>query len=118
LVVDDEPAVRALVTLVLQRDGFATLEAEDGEQGLTLVGQLGPRVHLLVSDVQMPKVNGYTLARDARAQRPDLAIVLMSGYTDLEPSAFAFITKPFTPTALRDIVANVMHARAMAAGSD
>jgi CheY-like chemotaxis protein len=58
LVVDDEPSVRNFIRAVLRSDGFQTIEAENGVQALELMRKLGTGVDLLVSDIQMPKMDG------------------------------------------------------------
>ena len=58
LVVDDNAPVRAYIRAALQREGFRTLEAEDGELGLELVRGSGPDIDLVISDIQMPELSG------------------------------------------------------------
>ncbi len=80
LVVDDEPAVRRLVTDVLQEHGYATIEAVDGPSGLKVLQSVA-RVDLLISDVGLPgAMSGRQMADAARAVRPDLKVLFMTGY--------------------------------------
>ena len=80
LVVEDEPSVRMLLDRVIRKLGYNTLVAASGEEALALVaGHNGP-LDALVSDVQMPGIQGPDLARRLRAERPALAIVLVSGF--------------------------------------
>ena len=107
LVVDDEPAVRMLVVEVLAELGLDHLEAEDAPSGLALL-QTGVRIDLLVTDIGLPGgMDGRALAEAARAIRPDLKILFITGYaenfalpdTALAPST-KILTKPFTMETL------------------
>ena len=65
---------------VLRSDGFQTIEAENGVQALELMRKLDTTVDLLVSDIQMPKMDGITLACSVRAEFPPVPVILISGY--------------------------------------
>ena len=117
LVVDDEPAVRALITDVLGDLGYRTIEAADGPEGLAVL-QRQPGIELLVTDVGLPKgMNGRQLADAARIARPDLKILFITGYAEnavvgngqLEPGMH-LLTKPFAMEVLankvRDLIAS------------
>ncbi|MGH6965214.1 MAG: response regulator [Phenylobacterium sp.] len=114
LVVEDEPSVRNLVIDVLHERGYATLEAADGQTGLQIL-QGRSTVDLLISDVGLPGLNGRQLADAARAQRPDLPILFMTGYAEnaaiaggfLEPG-MEMITKPFAVDVLVGRVASIL----------
>ena len=102
LVVDDEPTVRMLVVDVLGDLGYAALEAEDGPSGLKIL-QSRARVDLLVTDVGLPGgMNGRQVADAARALRPGLKVLFITGYAEnavvgnghLDPG-MAVMTKPF-----------------------
>ncbi|MBU6498259.1 MAG: response regulator [Rhodospirillales bacterium] len=99
LLVDDDEAVRQTTSMVLQSMGHHVMEAASGEQALALLAA-NPGIDMLLTDVAMPGMSGPTLARHARSQRPNLPIVLFSGYAD--PHAVAdnplpqrIIRKPF-----------------------
>ena len=103
LVVDDEPAVRALVVEVLQEMGCQTLEAEDGSTGMTVL-QSDVKIDLLITDVGLPGgMNGRQLADGARATRRNLKVLFITGYAEnavignghLE-HGMQVLTKPFT----------------------
>ena len=114
LVVEDEPSVRNLVIDVLHERGYATLEAADGQTGLQIL-QGQSKVDLLISDVGLPGLNGRQLADAARAQRPDLPILFMTGYAEnaaisggfLEPG-MEMITKPFAVDVFISRVAGIL----------
>jgi PAS domain S-box-containing protein len=102
LVVDDEPSVRMFVTEALGSQGYRIIEAADGVAGLQIL-QSDTHVDLLVTDIGLPgAIDGRQMAQAARESRPELPVLLMTGYTDpavvgnpsLEP-ATAVLTKPF-----------------------
>jgi signal transduction histidine kinase/CheY-like chemotaxis protein/PAS domain-containing protein len=102
LVIDDEPTVRMLVGEVLADAGFAAIEAPDGPSGLKII-ESNVRIDLLITDVGLPGgLNGRQVADAARAIRPDLKILFITGYAEnavvregrLEPG-MSLVTKPF-----------------------
>ncbi len=107
LLVEDEQAVRDLARLVLERQGYIVLAAADGREALQVAARDPRHLDLLVTDVVMPGMSGPDLARTLRAGRPDLRVLLLSGYTrdavgrrnELE-AGMAFLGKPFTPDTL------------------
>ena len=108
IVVDDEPAIRRFVSRVLARDGIAIVEAGDGLSAVEAVRADPARLVLVVCDLKLPDVGGEEVIRVARAIRPDLAIIVMSGL-DPDPGAdalgpVAWLAKPFTAVQLRDAV--------------
>ena len=116
LVVEDETVVRNLVVDVLQELGYRAVEAADGPAGLKLL-QSDMRIDLLVTDIGLPGLNGRQVADAARASRPDLPVLFMTGYAENATVANGFldpgmqmITKPFAVEALaariRDIIAS------------
>ncbi len=106
LVVEDEPVVRGLIAETLAELGYAALEAADGPEGLAVL-QSKRRIDLLITDIGLPGLNGRQVADAARALRPDLKVLFMTGYAEnaalasgfLEPG-MAMITKPFAMDAL------------------
>jgi CheY-like chemotaxis protein len=102
LVVDDEPTIRMLVCEVLEEMGCSTIEAGDGAAALQLL-QSDVRIDLLVTDIGLPgSMNGRQVADAARALRPDLGVLIITGYAEnavvgngpLEPG-MELVTKPF-----------------------
>ena len=110
LVVDDEPAVRALAVDLLAAAGYTVLETGDPGRAVRLVKE--QTVHLLLSDVVMPLMKGTELANRVQAASASTKVLLMSGYTVAEVAASGrpFIAKPFTPAQLRDMVRQVLDA--------
>jgi len=111
LVAEDEPAVRGLIRLTLEPLGYMVLEAADGYEALQRIEQHHSEIHLLLTDVIMPLMNGQELATRLESIRPGTKVLYMSGYTD-EVLAFHgiakpeidFIHKPFTPSELAEKV--------------
>ena len=106
LLVEDEAAVRNLARTVLERRGYAVLAAEDGAGALELVDKHPGVIHVLLTDLVMPGMNGRDLAARVRARRPAIKVVFMSGYTADVPTELgteggpAFLPKPFSERAL------------------
>ena len=111
IVVDDERAIRRYISTVLQRAQFQAVEAESGIDGLRLVRELGGEVDLIVSDIQMPKGDGLSFARDVRAAFAVIPIVLVSGLTTSAAECDAFVEKPFSPRELLEAVRKALAAR-------
>ncbi|MGE0151245.1 MAG: PAS domain S-box protein [Reyranellaceae bacterium] len=106
LVVEDEAAVRLLVVEVLNDLGYLVLEAKDGQSAMAIVDS-GRRIDLLVTDVGLPIMNGRQLAEFARARRPGLKVLFMTGYAEQAAIRSKFvgqgmdmIAKPFAMEAL------------------
>lgn len=114
IVVDDEPSVRRYISTILQRQHFRTIEAEDGAHGFELVREFGNDIDLIVSDMEMPGVDGLTLARSVKASHPTVGVVLISGRA-LPDDIFGFVQKPFPPAALLEAVARVMEPKPVVA---
>jgi DNA-binding response OmpR family regulator len=121
LVVDDEPIVRDVVVRYLQRDGFATLEAGDGDAARHLIetGELS----LVVLDVMLPGIDGLELCRWIRS-RSDLPVILLTARGEeadrivgLELGADDYVTKPFSPRELATRVRTVLRRSTNVAAS-
>ena len=116
LVIEDEPVVRNLVVEVLEDLGYRAIEAMDGPSGLEIV-QSAQRIDLLITDVGLPGLNGRQVADAARALRPDLKVLFMTGYAENAALVFGaldagmtVITKPFTMDALATRVREIIEA--------
>ena len=104
LLVEDQDAVRRFARLALEGQGHEVSESEDGEAALALAGA-GYQFDVLVTDVTMPGIDGRELAARVRALRPEIGVVLMSGYAPdadhIDPIVRSvFLTKPFPPADL------------------
>jgi len=119
LLVEDEDAVRTFAARALRNKGYIVLEASSGEGALSLAAEQTQPIDVLVSDVVMPAMDGPTLARRILAERPDIKIILISGYAedafrrggkDLE-FKFTFLPKPFSLSQLAARVKDVQEGR-------
>ena len=117
LLVEDEEQVRALAALSLQRAGYRVLEAQHPEEALEIANRHTGPIHLILTDVVMPGMNGRVMVERMVARHPEARILFMSGYTDdalaplgVAPGDVAFLHKPFTPKELAERVAEVMEA--------
>lgn len=117
LLVEDEEQLRRLAAMILEKCGYRVLSASGAEEALRVCAQHVGRIHLLLTDVIMPGINGRQLAEQAGAMRPDMRILYMSGYTDdvilhhgvLDPGV-SFIQKPLTSRTLETKVREVLEA--------
>jgi PAS domain S-box-containing protein len=107
LLVEDEPALRALVVRMLEEEGYAVLQAGNGLDAIAVAERHRGQIDLLLTDVVMPRLSGPELARQLRALRPGLEVLFMSGYNDsrlvsrgVEQANVNLLVKPFTPDEL------------------
>lgn len=114
LLADDDAATRDLVQRALATDGHTVVPTQDGAEALEKLQGGGP-FDLLISDVQMPGVDGIELVGKAVAAEPKLRVVLMSGFADeltradhLKSRIARVITKPFTLDQVRTVVRDVL----------
>jgi len=113
LIADDEEMMRELLEDVLHIDGYTVATAKDGEEALERVQELGPL--LLISDVKMPRMNGFELRRRVKERFPQVRVIMMTGYADdftvkdaMRLRADEYIIKPFSNHDLSHIVRSVI----------
>jgi CheY-like chemotaxis protein len=107
LLVEDEESLRELIGELLEANGYQVLAAEDPTKAIEIAGRLEVVIHLLLTDVLMPGMNGRELAQRVRELRPDIRVLYMSGHTEdsiaqsglVEPGA-PLLSKPFTQESL------------------
>jgi len=124
LVAEDEPGVRALVSHTLRQHGYTVLEASHGAEALVISERHKNAIHLLLTDVVMPQLNGRELAERLVAKLPELQVLYMSGYTDdavlrrgLIAADTNFLHKPFTTGVLASRVRQVLNTRPLSSTS-
>jgi CheY-like chemotaxis protein len=107
LVVDDDPDVREYAASVLEQLGYRVMRAVDGEAALDVLERESD-IDLLFTDVVMPGLNGFEVARIAQSTRPGLKVLFASGYaTDLTPAG-RLLKKPYRSGQLASEVAKVL----------
>ena len=118
LVVEDEPAVREIVSTILKDTGYDVFEASNGREALDKYGEHPEHIDLLITDVVMPEMYGTQLAETLHETRPDMNVLFISGYTDasiqertlLEEEAH-FLQKPFKPKFLLKKIEEILTSR-------
>jgi DNA-binding NtrC family response regulator len=118
LVVEDEPTLRSLVRKVLERSGYAVIEASSGVAALELCGKTKPHIDLLLTDMVMPDgISGMQLAETLKGQNPGLKVIYTTGYSaELMGKDFQieegvnFLQKPYPPQKLVETVRNRLEA--------
>jgi CheY-like chemotaxis protein len=107
LVVEDEADVRELTCEFLKVSGYSVLSARNGIEALELLTRFSVRIHLVLSDVIMPKMGGIELIEQLRAVRPDTKVLLMSGYSEYSSGTkdpaiahLPILQKPFSRQSL------------------
>jgi CheY-like chemotaxis protein len=117
LLVEDEEAVRVIVSKILQNKGYAVLEARQGHEALQICKDHQGPIHLMVTDVVMPHMSGSELAERLATLRPELRVLFMSGYPDnaivhhgVLGDGTSFLQKPFTLSALECKVRDLLDA--------
>jgi len=117
LVVEDELGVRELACAFLKAGGYSVLQAADSEEALRLAASFSGPIHLLLTDVVMPKQSGTELAKHLQASRNDLRVIFMTGYADFSArnlgsaaSDSILLQKPFSKTSLLEKIREVLTA--------
>ncbi len=118
LVVDDERAIRELISVILRSAGHQIITASNGIEGVALFRSSPERFDLILTDLQMPVMNGHQLIKLARETNAGAKIICMSGYSDEPiPVGVEFLQKPFQPAVLLARVSEMLN-QAAPTGSD
>jgi two-component system cell cycle sensor histidine kinase/response regulator CckA len=115
MLVEDEDAVRIFAARALRNKGYEVLEANGGELALDILGRHEGEIDLLISDVVMPQMDGPTLIKKVRTERPDLKVIFISGYAESafrehldEGADYELLPKPFSLQELASKVKEVL----------
>jgi DNA-binding NtrC family response regulator len=114
VIAEDEDDIRTLIAELLRQRDFRVVQASDGEQALQLLRE-NPGITLLLSDVKMPRMDGYELVDSALKIRPELKVLMMTAYAqDLPPPSalrareIRTLTKPFDLDHMCDLVCDML----------
>jgi two-component system, cell cycle sensor histidine kinase and response regulator CckA len=118
LLLEDESALRDVIREVLQEDGYTVIDGPEPEDAMAAAERHSGRIHLLLTDLVMPRLSGVQAAERVRAARPDVKILYMSGYTPAGaehqaflPEGHAYLQKPFSMDALLRKVRDTLESR-------
>jgi len=118
LIIDDEDVVRRAARATLEHFGFTVFEASDGRDGADLFSRLHDRISAVLLDLTMPRMDGHEVWRYIRRVRPDMKIIISSGFDEAEAmrqftetTGLDFIQKPYTATALVRKIRNALDSR-------
>ena len=116
LVVDDEPRLRQILVRVMRADGFVVDEASNGYEAIAQM-EVHPST-LILTDIEMPKMDGFSLLRELRSRWPDAAVMMISGNGDVQTAvsclsvgALDYLTKPFHLEEVRARITSVLERR-------
>ncbi len=116
LIVDDEPAVRDIAEIVLLRHGYGVLLAEDGPAALSIFAARGAEIALVITDLAMPIMDGFSLARTLRKMDSEIRIVISTGHADGLPAGelsqigiVATLPKPYNQRELLQLLDEILH---------
>ncbi len=117
LLVEDEPALRKAVTIALKQSGFTVYAAEDGVKAVEVFQQHRDEINCVISDLTMPRMNGWETLTVLRKLSPDIPVILCSGYSeelvmagDHPELPQAFLSKPYELATLRETIARFMRS--------
>ncbi|MBW7962605.1 response regulator [Bradyrhizobium sp. BR 10261] len=118
LIADDEDSMRQLVARAIAMDGHEIVTAQDGAEALEILTREDGAFDLLLTDIQMPVMDGIALALSAARDFPQLTILLMTGFADqrerasnLNALVHDVVTKPFSVADIRTAVADALAAK-------
>ena len=123
LVVDDEPFVRTIVRLILEKAGYEVLEAENGETAIEALNTGENRLVLdvVICDIRMPKINGVQAIEYFQREYPHVPIIVLTAYPEtkmavsfVQSGVADYLIKPVDAQKLRDAVASAMERRQVA----
>ncbi len=120
LIVDDEPDVRKVVRMSLEKAGYDVLEAEDGEKAIATLseGENNLLLDVIISDIRMPKINGVEAINYFQQEYPGKQVIVLTGFPDMDMATgfikkgiVDYLVKPVEAEKLRASVAKAMEQR-------
>ena len=116
LLVEDDGPIRRLIWRALEAEGFRLLEASNGREAIDRAADHGEPIDLLITDVVMPRMDGFTLAERLVETHPETRVLFISGQADqmvavrggLKETGKAFLLKPFTPDRLLQAIQQLL----------
>ena len=118
LLVEDEPSIRSLIRRMLEGAGYDLIVAKSGDEALALANDHTGAIDLLVTDVVMPRMNGFELGGYIGGAHPETSVLFVSGYAEdsssvrkgLRTAGQAFLLKPFTRDALLGKIKEILES--------
>lgn len=120
LVVDDEPDIRKVVRMTLEKGGYTVIEAEDGEKAIEAIntGQNRIMLDVIITDIRMPKINGVEAIAYLQKEYPRVQLIVLTGFPDTEMAAnylrqgvVDYLVKPVEGEKLKAAVGKAMEQR-------
>ena len=115
MIADDEPDVRYFLEVILKANGYSVLSASSAQAALNLLPAAPGKVHLLLSDVGLPTIDGFELSRRLRNLQPGVKTILCSGFNDgglktkmAEAGIDAFVPKPYDMAELLRVIRSIL----------
>ncbi len=120
LVIDDDQTIRDGCSRILSKGGWTVITAENGQRGMDAIRSRQGEIDVVLLDLMMPGVSGMEVLEQSLGMRPDLLVIVITGYATVESAveamkkgAYDFIPKPFTPDQLRIVVKRALERRAL-----
>ncbi len=115
LVAEDEALVLGILKTILQGAGYTVLGAVDGQDAIEISRKYPGPINLLITDIEMPRMNGNELVAKIIRERPHMKVIALSGFASnglqAHQNIVCFLSKPFVPTKLLDVVAEAISTR-------
>ena len=116
LLVESDDQMRKVMRVILQREGYEILEAQNAGEAITIAEGCDSKIHLLITDIAMPHMSGLVLAERLASRRSALRVLYTSGYSEdwvvrqgvLDAGSFGFLQKPITPALLSQKVRDIL----------
>jgi len=110
LIAEDDVVVRNIARIVLEAAGYFVLSANDGADALNISRQYPGTIHALLSDVQMPNIDGLQLRAQILSERPETRVLFLSAQLESSAENIPILRKPFSPAVLRERMRQLLHS--------